>query len=129
MMFFIVDDDDSFRFLTTKAIELTNPGTAIFDFENAKLALSKINDLNNEAKLLPDYIFLDLNMPIMDGWGFLDEIAVFYNSLNKPISIYVVSSSLYSADKQKASTYPFVSGYIEKPISFDFLTQLKLRTN
>ena len=63
---------------------------------------------------LPDVIFLDINMPVLDGWQFLDQFSSM--GLLREFRLYVVSSSIDPADKYKASSYPVVSGYLTKPI-------------
>lgn len=75
----------------------------------------------------PDVILLDLNMPIMDGWQFLDELAKIPAA--KTIPIYIVSSSVDSRDIKKAETYKMVNKYIVKPFSISkiqsLITELK----
>ena len=75
-----------------------------------------LDRLNDEDKTLPDIIFLDLNMPIMDGWGFLDEFVLI--KPQKEIVIYIVTSSVSSADRKRALGYSeTVKDYVIKPIS------------
>ena len=69
----LVDDDDTFVFITQRIIEQTNHVKEIKVFNNGLDALNYLkNNLNNDYQL-PEVIFLDLSMPIMDGWQFLDE--------------------------------------------------------
>ncbi|MDB5144668.1 MAG: response regulator receiver [Mucilaginibacter sp.] len=72
---------------------------------------------------LPDIIFLDINMPSMDGWEFLKQLKKIENNIHKLISVYVVSSSINPYDILRAKKYPFVKEYIIKPVSHE-----KLRT-
>ena len=74
--------------------------------------------------LLPDILFLDLFMPIMDGWQFLEEFLSVKPNLAKPILIYVVSSSIYPEDISKAKSYSDVFDYIIKPITKKIFTDL-----
>ena len=64
---------------------------------------------------LPEVIFLDLNMPIMDGWEFLDEFGKL--SEEKDIRIYILSSSVDSRDMERAKKYGMVNGFIAKPLT------------
>ena len=66
--------------------------------------------------LLPDIIFLDLNMPVMDGWEFLNEFLKIKNNLNKKITLYVVSSSIDPRDLERVKSFNMVTDYLIKPI-------------
>ena len=115
----IVDDDDIFVFLTTKIIEQTNLVDLIKVFGNGLDAINFLKENKNNVDALPDIILLDLSMPIMNGWQFLEE----YNKLNptigKKITIYICSSSISPDDITRAKTISEVSDYIIKPITKD----------
>jgi two-component system, chemotaxis family, chemotaxis protein CheY len=116
MRFYVIDDDDIYRFLAIRTIKLINPGSEVLAFSNAEEALQKLqSDLKNSEQL-PDRIFLDINMPVMDGWGFLEGLKQFYDRFGKPVGIYVVSSSIFKKDQEKALSFSFVNSYLEKPI-------------
>ena len=120
----IVDDDDIFVFLTTKIIEQTNLVDLIKVFGNGLDAINFLKENKNNVDALPDIILLDLNMPIMNGWQFLEK----YNKLNptigKKITIYICSSSISPDDITRAKTISEVSDYIIKPITKDKLIDL-----
>ncbi|RYZ95528.1 MAG: response regulator [Sphingobacteriaceae bacterium] len=81
---------------------------------------------HNAANLLPDVIFLDLNMPLFSGWDFLKEFEQLYITLKKKADIYVVSSSVDKEDKSRAERYPFVRSYLRKPVKRDVLEHIFL---
>ena len=120
----LVDDDDIFVFLTTKIIEQTNLVDLIKVFGNGLDAIKFLKENKNNVDALPDIILLDLSMPIMNGWQFLEE----YNKLNptigKKITIYICSSSISPDDITRAKTISEVSDYIIKPITKDKLIDL-----
>lgn len=120
----LVDDDDIFVFLTTKIIEQTNLIDLIKVFGNGLDAINFLKENKNNVDALPDIILLDLSMPIMNGWQFLEE----YNKLNptigKKITIYICSSSISPDDITRAKTISEVSDYIIKPITKDKLIDL-----
>ena len=120
----LVDDDDIFVFLTTKIIEQTNLVDLIKVFGNGLDAINFLKENKNNVDALPDIILLDLSMPIMNGWQFLEE----YNKLNptigKKITIYICSSSISPDDITRAKTISEVSDYIIKPITKDKLIDL-----
>ena len=84
----------------------------------------KLSDFVVASSIIPELILLDLNMPIMDGWEFLDEFSIKYAAIFQTVKIAIVSSSVNPADFQKAKEYPFVIDFISKPISVDILRKI-----
>lgn len=117
----IIDDDPIHVFVTKKAITSAKIGKTILVFENGKEAFDKLKELMSSKENLPDLILLDINMPIWDGWDFLDEFTQI--PVDKEIIIYVVSSSNNPTDLQKASTYKKVNNYLIKPITMEKLKE------
>ncbi|CAM4038206.1 response regulator [Flavobacterium weaverense] len=116
---YIIDDDKLTVKLMTILISKNKFCEEIKSFYNAENALELLKQNSNNEGLLPDAILLDINMPIMDGWQFLDEFI--HLSLKKKISVFIMTSSIDPADIEKAKEYTVVKNYIEKPI-----TSLKL---
>lgn len=115
----IIDDDKIFKFTIIKTIESVNFAKKINVFNDGEEGLKFItNNLDNPDEL-PDVIFLDLNMPYMDGWEFLEEFANLKQDLPKEIMIYVVSSSVSALDIDRAKEISDVTAYIVKPITTD----------
>jgi CheY-like chemotaxis protein len=81
------------------------------------------HNLTNTAEL-PDVIFLDLHMPEFSGWDFLEQFERLYLSFQKPISIYIISSSICPEHRSRAKQYAFVRDFIAKPIKKDRLELL-----
>lgn len=113
----LVDDDSITNFITSKALQSYLSNVAISVASNGQDALDKLQSLLTKPEALPDIIFLDINMPVMDGWDFLNEL----QKLNKPIlnkiNIYLYTSSLYIEDKKKADTCASVKEIISKPFT------------
>ena len=122
----LVDDDDTFVFITKRIIEKTNHVKEIKVFGNGLDALNYLKEnLNSEYKL-PDIIFLDLSMPIMDGWQFLDEFTSLESQKTSKIIIYVCSSSISPHDIMKAKKMSAVSDFIIKPVTKDKFSEIIL---
>jgi two-component system, chemotaxis family, chemotaxis protein CheY len=120
----LVDDDNIFRFTASKTMELKGLAETILEFEHAEDALKYLRENSTDLDKLPDYIFLDINMPYMDGWMFMDEFHTFMKDLTKSISIYIVSSSIDPRDIERAKSLEGVKDYIIKPISLTTFTEI-----
>lgn len=116
MKIFIVDDDPIYVLLITKAISIVAGTIEVSDFADGQLALNRLFELRHDHEELPDIIFLDLNMPVMDGWEFLSEYVYLKSSLNKNTVIYVVSSSISPSDVERAKRLNVVVDFLIKPL-------------
>jgi CheY-like chemotaxis protein len=88
----------------------------------------KLNNLGTEISRYPQLIFLDLNMPVMGGWEFLDCFSKEdYRTQFKDCKVIVLSSTIDPDDINKAKTYPMVLDFLSKPISKEMLEDLKKR--
>ena len=121
----LVDDDEINNFISIKLIKKALLNTEIMACLNGKFAIDQLVEIQrNDIGKLPDYILLDINMPIMNGWEFLDE----YKRLNlDPLGktkIFIISSSVFSNDINKARSYPLVKDFISKPLNVDKIVEL-----
>jgi CheY-like chemotaxis protein len=121
---FIIDDDNIFIFLTKKTILLTGFETDIEIFEDGEKSIEHIKNIAGDTEKLPDLIFLDLNMPVADGWEFLEEFDLLGNSLAKKIDLYLVSSSISPYDIEKAKNFCMVKDFLIKPLEKEKLIEL-----
>ncbi|MAX70468.1 MAG: response regulator [Flavobacteriaceae bacterium] len=119
----IIDDDEIYIFAVKRLIQKNDFCNNVIVYNNGKDALEKIKHLISSNENLPDVILLDINMPIMDGWQFLDEFTSI--KTEKEITIYMVSSSINPTDVERAKSYKRVSNYIVKPISGEDLCEIK----
>ncbi|MEQ3661433.1 MAG: response regulator [Flavobacterium sp.] len=115
----IVDDDEIYQFVARKTIEQINCVKKILMHSDGEQAINFLIDNIANSVELPDVIFLDINMPIMDGWGFLAEYVKLKPHIGKKITIYMVTSSVDPADIKRAKQISEVSDYIVKPITYD----------
>lgn len=115
----LVDDDDIFVYLTKKTIEATHLTNKIKTFCNGKDAINYLVENAENEKLLPEIIFLDLHMPVLDGWGFLAEYITLNPKLHKKIKVYIFTSSISQQDIARSKEITMVTDYIVKPVSRD----------
>jgi CheY-like chemotaxis protein len=114
---FLIDDDPVFVYLTKKIICSINGGCNIREFADGELAIDQLKEIRGEATLLPDIIFVDLSMPVMDGWEFLNEYDRLWPSLSKPIDLFIVSSSISPQEVERSKSYRAVTDFLIKPVA------------
>ena len=113
----LVDDDKIFQLMSAKMIESLDLSHRILQFGNGEEALHYLRDNISTPENLPDYMFLDINMPYLDGWMFLADYAILKNTFEKQIRIFVISSSIDSRDIIRAQNNSDVRDYIIKPVT------------
>ena len=120
----LIDDAQEFNFLNGIIIEHAGAAKQVVPFQSAAEGLKYLesNKLNKDT--LPDLIFLDINMPVMDGWGFLDAFESIKHTLLKTPVIVMLTSSSNPNDETKALSYTSVSGYQSKPLLKDVLAEI-----
>ena len=121
----LVDDDEINNFISIKLIKKVLNNAEIMACLNGKFAIDQLMTIQEtEPDKMPDYILLDINMPIMNGWEFLEM----YNRLNidpaRKSKIYIISSSVFSNDINKAKSYPLVKDFISKPLNVEKIKEL-----
>ena len=111
----LVDDDVVFTFLNQKVIRALSFVNEIYTAQNGQQALELLSESIEGSRSLPDIILLDLNMPILDGFGFLEA----FKSIDLPnksqVKIIIVTSSMHPEDIQRALDYG-VTSYLTKPL-------------
>ncbi|MBU2945475.1 response regulator [Zobellia uliginosa] len=117
----IIDDDYIYRYTVVKKMETMHLAANTMDFEDGEVAMEFIlKNLKIDSEL-PDVIFLDIDMPVMDGFQFMKEFLKIENQLSKKITIYMISSSLDPLDIERARKIHSISDYFVKPIKTEQL--------
>lgn len=122
--YLLIDDDYIFNLLHKRVFNIVDPLGEIIDFNNSVMALKYIKELLDNGKPLPNYIFLDINMPEMDGFELLDELINYSSDFFTSVKLYMVTSSLNDRDMEKAYSYPFLTGYIGKPLTIESVKKI-----
>ena len=118
----IIDDDPLFTYVLSKQMKVINFCSSVLVFNNGLEALKYLKPILESPDVLPSVILLDLNMPVLDGWQFLDEFIQFVPA--KKITVYIVSSSIDAADHKKALSYKEVSNFYIKPVTQENLEEI-----
>lgn len=113
----VIDDDDVFQLIIRKQIEMNNFDYEILTFSNGQEAINFLNQNRDKRNLLPDLIMLDVNMPIKDGWEFLEEYQLLNDDIKSSINLYMVTSSVIQSDIDKARRDENILAFISKPIT------------
>jgi response regulator RpfG family c-di-GMP phosphodiesterase len=113
---YLIDDDTINNFLAKKKIELFDPKINVELFSDAEIAFKKMLNLHDKNEKLPDYIFIDINMPEWDAWDFLNALKESPISL-KNQKIYLLSAFINKKEKEQVMKYDIITGTLQKPIT------------
>lgn len=123
---YIIDDDEVSLFLTSMLLESGSYVREIESFESAENALKTLENLDTNA--IPNVIFLDLNMPDLSGWEFLDIISLQEQKYINRCKVIILSSSVDVMEKEKAKDYKLVAAFLHKPLDEDELAKAFLES-
>jgi CheY-like chemotaxis protein len=115
----IIDDDPIYVILAKRLISLNQFSDVIFEYRDGYEAYLALKQMHDQGEQMPEVIFLDINMPIWDGWDFLDEIVKL--KLQHTFDIYMVSSSTSPYDREKAEKYSLIKRFLTKPLEIEAL--------
>lgn len=122
----VIDDDPIFTFLLERMLQKLDFTEELVVFHESDTALSAIEDCIDSPEHLPDVLFIDINMPILDGFDLLRQIRE--RITVKKILIYMISSTCDPMDFKKMETHPEIAEFLMKPVSVETLQTLKSRT-
>ncbi|KOY87276.1 transcriptional regulator [bacterium 336/3] len=121
---YIIDDDKIYHFTIKKTIQQIDIANNLLSFYNGEEAINFLDEAISNSQNMPDVILLDINMPVMDGWQFMESYVLLKPRIGKKIQIYMVSSSVYEEDIERAKSISDISDYIIKPITKNQLFQI-----
>ncbi len=123
-----IDDDPILLMLNDLILKEQSFCKTLLKFDRAEIAISYFEEQQKLARSnqeLPTIIFLDINMPVIDGWEFLDIFTEKFKDFHNSINIIILSSSVNPIDLEKAETNPLVIGFMPKPLGEKELETLK----
>jgi len=125
MKIMVIDDDSTFLFIFRKQIEKFQDIEIVNESKNGLEAVNYIKQAGKNGSEMPDLIALDLDMPIMNGWNFLDEYDKLCKVGAKTIPVCILSSTINQADFDRADNYDLVKSFFSKPLTSEQLTTMK----
>ncbi|WP_295794704.1 response regulator [Mucilaginibacter sp.] len=120
----MIDDDPIEHLIMQKMLDKFHLFPDASHSQDARLSMDLIESFHSSPDILPDVVFLDLNMPGFNGWDFLDSFEHIYKRLKKTIDIYIISSSIDPKDQLLVDKYAFVKANISKPVKLETLLNL-----
>jgi len=118
----LIDDDTINNFIVSNTLVQLAISEKLEICVDGEEAIQYLKERINNPEELPEIIFLDINMPVMDGWEFLNEFEKFFPSIKKRIDVYMVSSSVYHDDIIRSRGYSFIKEFISKPLTKEKLS-------
>ncbi|MEJ2884554.1 response regulator [Pedobacter sp. GR22-6] len=118
----VIDDDDINIFIIKKIVEKTGYAVNMVSRGNGQIAADYLRGVPEDSADFPHLILVDINMPILNGWEFLEAYEKL--GIQKDPHMYMLSSSVYENDIEKAKTYKSIKGFISKPLTIERLSEL-----
>lgn len=120
----LIDDDKSDNFFHEREIKKADLSTSVIIKDSAIDALDYLKAMNEKNDLQPDLIFLDINMPKMNGWEFLIEFSQLDRLIQVNTMIMILTTSNNVTDRFRAKAWSFVLGYLTKPLTREIMTDI-----
>ncbi len=125
----LVDDNDTDNFISKRIIEITNFANRVEVKKSGKSALEYLEEHQDNEEMLPNIIFLDINMPIVDGFVFLYEFEKFNELVRRKCKVIILSSSDNKRDIDKIVNNNHVIKFITKPLTESSLEEVRFTTH
>lgn len=125
----LVDDNEIDNFINQKMIEGCNFAEKVYVHTSGRSALEFLQNIERNKdfprELIPQVIFLDISMPIMDGFQFVDEFRKLSPQITKDVKIMLLTSSINPLDQQKSTAISHITNYMNKPLTKEHLSKIE----
>ena len=123
-LIYVVEDDQITAIIAEEVLKRNHVGARIETYVNGQMAFDQLTAVVRDGEYIPDLILLDLNMPLMDGWDFLQAFTGL--GIQKQVPIFVLTSSIRPDDRERALRYEVVKGYFSKPLDDATVARMQL---
>jgi CheY-like chemotaxis protein len=120
----LIEDDPITIMVCDRVLQMNKFGKTIITKTNGQEAIDYLHHLINCHDELPEVIFLDINMPVMNGWDFLNELQLLQEKLTLNPLVYMLSSTVDPEDTKRSKMYNNVVGFISKPLTKNHLDNI-----
>jgi CheY-like chemotaxis protein len=127
--FILLDDDAINNVICRKAIQKIYPDAVLHEFQDPEKALAYIEQIFSRPAIPNMVMFLDINMPFMNGWEFLEALRKVNAPISQYLEIYILTTSIHASDKLLAKNNELVTAYIEKPFTVNIIQALESRVS
>lgn len=117
----VIDDDEVYQMIISRYIEKSGVYKQAEYYQYPKEALKYYTETKEN---LPSVMLLDINMPLMDGWQFLEALQSRFPNVYNHTRIYIVTSSIAYSDRERFENFPGLAGFLSKPLNVDKLREL-----
>ncbi len=122
---YIIDDDKANNYLCRLVLEDTGINKNVYSFYLVNDALNALKQSIEADSAFPDMVLLDINLPGLDGWDFLAEFRKFPEECKSNSKIFLLSSSVYPDDEERAKSYPEILEFLPKPLTIEVVERIK----
>lgn len=126
MKVLIIDDDPILIMVCTRLMKITGFSEVVYAAKEGREGMNLLlEQLASAPDSLPDLILLDINMPVMNGWEFLDELVALLPKMPQTLPVFMLSSTIDQADFDKADSFEIVKGFYSKPLTKENLEDIE----
>lgn len=125
----LIDDNEIDNLINQKMIEAAAISEKIYTHTSAKSGLEFLRNMEKlemAENILPDIIFLDIDMPLMDGFQFMDEFEKMGTLVKKKCKVVMLTSSINPQDYNRSKKYPSIKLFLNKPLSFETINGINI---
>lgn len=120
----VIDDDQVFQLIIKKQIEMKQIKCEIMSFYNGQEAIDFFEANVDAEENWPDLVMLDVNMPVKNGWDFLEDYKFLPEQLREKVTLYMVTSSVIQSDIDRANGNENITSFVSKPITNEKLEEV-----